>query len=162
MGNRNGATFRAHQTKTGDYDKRTSFTRGRQDTGGKILSKECGDPALLMPLLFNPQVEKKYDITIIPHRAHYKEMKRDIELSKQNVHIINLTTGSDVEIENVVKEMKQSRLILSSSLHGLIVAHAYGIPALWVHFEDMAGGDFKFRDYFSSVDIPFYSPLEWK
>lgn len=59
-----------------------------------------------MPLLFNPQVEKKYDITIIPHRAHYKEMKRDIELSKQNVHIINLTTGSDVEIENVVKEMK--------------------------------------------------------
>lgn len=130
--------------------------------GGKILSKECGDPALLMPLLFNPQVEKKYDITIIPHRAHYKEMKRDVELSKQNVHIINLTTGSDVEIENVVKEMKQSRLILSSSLHGLIVAHAYGIPALWVHFEDMAGGDFKFRDYFSSVDIPFYSPLEWK
>lgn len=26
--------------------------------GGQVLNKECGDPALLLPLIYNPDVEK--------------------------------------------------------------------------------------------------------
>lgn len=133
-----------------------------ENMGGQVLNKECGDPALLLPLIYNPDVEKKYDITIIPHRSHYERMKEDIAKSHHHIHIVNLTVESEVDIEAIIKEIKQSRFILSSSLHGIIVAHAYGIPALRVYFEDLPGGDFKFKDYFSSVDIPYYTPLDWK
>ena len=43
-------------------------------------------------------------------------------------------------------------MILSTSLHGLIVADSLGIPAVWSLPEPyVAGGDFKFRDHESVV-----------
>lgn len=126
------------------------------------MHRECGDPALLMPLLFNPQVDKEYDVTVIPHRAYYERVTADLQKAGKSAHVVNLTAPQDEDIEAVVTEIKRSRLVLSSSLHGLIVAHAYGVPALWMRVEELAGGDFKFKDYFSSVDIPAYEPLAWQ
>jgi hypothetical protein len=52
---------------------------------------------------------------------------------------------------------------LSSSLHGLIVAHAYGIPAVWCDFADrphaIAGDGTKFHDYFASIGLHDLSPV---
>ncbi|WP_156383835.1 hypothetical protein [Methylobacterium sp. Leaf456] len=53
------------------------------------------------------------------------------------------------------------RRILSSSLHGLILAHAYGIPATWLKISDRPlGDDFKFRDYWASIGRDDVSPVE--
>lgn len=42
-------------------------------------------------------------------------------------------------------------MILSSSLHGIIFSHAYGIPAYHIEFHDLLdNGNFKFNDYYSS------------
>ena len=47
-----------------------------------------------------------------------------------------------LEVENVI----------SSSLHGLIIADAYGIPNARVNISNkLIGGDFKFKDYCMSV-----------
>ena len=48
---------------------------------------------------------------------------------------------------------------MSTSLHGIIVAHTYGINALWIKKGDIQTDGIKFDDYFSSVQIDRYSPI---
>jgi hypothetical protein len=43
---------------------------------------------------------------------------------------------------------------VSSSLHGIIVAHAFGIPAAWLRWSDKLSGDgVKFRDHAALVGL---------
>lgn len=113
------------------------------------------DPALLLPNIYMPKnLEKKYDVGII---AHYIDKE---VLSKKRI-IDNNLTYHFIDIESdwkmIIEEISKSRYILSSSLHGIIVAHAYGVPAVRIKLSDMVvGGDFKFNDYALSVnDKPF-------
>ena len=50
-----------------------------------------------------------------------------------------------------LKEIAACRRVVSSSLHGLVVAHSLGVPAAFVRAEGI--DDFKFRDYFSAFDM---------
>ena len=110
-----------------------------------------GDPALLLPRYYFPKVEKKYKLGIIPHYVDQdnKWIKWKGELDYVNV--IDILSG----VHNVVDEILSCDMIISSSLHGVIAADAYGIPNKWVEFSDkVGGGGFKFRDYFMSVGRP--------
>jgi hypothetical protein len=59
------------------------------------------------------------------------------------------------DVEVVVRHIRDASLVISSSLHGIIVAQAYGRP--WVWWRDnrglLHGGDFKFEDFFSSIEV---------
>jgi pyruvyltransferase len=58
----------------------------------------------------------------------------------------------------VIRDLMSCRAIASSSLHGLILADAYGLPNAWLDSDAggggsrPGGGEFKFYDYFASVD----------
>ena len=111
-----------------------------------------GDPALLLPLVLPLKEKKKYKIGIIPHYSEYDSINKTYS---DKYKVIALR---DVDLEKTTREINQCEYILSSSLHGIIVAHAYGIPAIWIELSGLEKGTdgFKFKDYFSSVDIPFY------
>ncbi|MGY5850417.1 polysaccharide pyruvyl transferase family protein [Salegentibacter sp. F14] len=114
-----------------------------------------GDPALLLPEYFNPQVKKEYKIGIIPH---YHDYKKAVELfeSSPDIKVIDLMC---MDVEEVTRQIMSCEKTLSSSLHGLIVSHAYRIPSLWIEFSDKIFGDgIKYPDYLESVELPVYDP----
>ncbi|OYX85755.1 MAG: exosortase [Flavobacteriales bacterium 32-34-25] len=114
-----------------------------------------GDPALLLPRYFAPKVEKKYKYGIVPHYDDYKIVSNWFQ-DNSEIHLIDMMT-TDVESKTI--ELLQCEKIISSSLHGIIVAHAYGIPAVWQKFSNKVfGDDIKYQDYLESVQLDFYKP----
>lgn len=116
-----------------------------------------GDPGLLLPRFYNPEVEKQYSIGIVPHYNDYKTVHANYG-KIFGVQVIDLMTN---DIEKTTRDLLACERIISSSLHGIIVAHAYGIPAVWQKFSDKVfGDDIKYQDYFESVHIkPYKSDL---
>lgn len=113
-----------------------------------------GDPALLLPILYNPKIEKKYTIGIIPHFFHYEELINVYAEKDNTVLFINLLTNN---VEDVINQILSCEKIISTSLHGLIVAHTYLIPAFWWKYGKLNGDDIKFYDYLESLDLKINS-----
>ena len=58
-----------------------------------------------------------------------------------------------------IDEIANSELIISSSLHGIIIAEAYGVPAILLNkTED--GDLFKYNDYYYSTGRKSYAMAE--
>ena len=108
-----------------------------------------GDPALLLPLVYLPKVSFRYDVGIVPHISEYSFFRKRYS----EYHVVDLHT---TKVEQVIQEIVSCKMVLSTSLHGLIVAHAYGIPALWIKKNNIGTDGIKFYDYFSSVGISEY------
>jgi pyruvyltransferase len=115
-----------------------------------------GDPALLLPRFFDPEVPKRHAIGIIPHYIDKNNKWLLKHCVDKRIHIIDIES----DIEDFVRTVKACDVILSSSLHGLICADAYGLPNAWIQFSDnVVGGDFKFRDYRLSIGAESPKPI---
>lgn len=116
-------------------------------TGG-VSGMANGDPALLLPRFYQPNVEKRYAVGIIPHLVDYEGCLLAYHNLYPDYTIIDLRKP----VEEVIDLINECEMTICSSLHGLIVSHAYGIPSRWVEFSDkVIGSGFKFRDYFTTV-----------
>jgi pyruvyltransferase len=109
-----------------------------------------GDPGLLADELV--AVQKVYDLGIVPHWSD-TELERRPEFQKYKPRIIR-PSGDPLE---VIREIGRCRKVISSSLHGIIVADAFGIPRRTEMAKIFAheGGDFKFRDHAAALGMPF-------
>lgn len=128
------------------------------------LTKSCvasadtsvfGDPGLLASALFG--AKKKSGVGIVPHYTDKKHpLIKDLE-QLENVKIIDVERpGADV-----CKDIAGCESILSSSLHGLIIADSFKIPNRRIGFYNkLKGGDFKFEDYASSLGRPDISKVQ--
>ena len=119
-----------------------------------------GDPALLLPYVYRPKNIKKYKLGIIPHHSeiHLPWLAEFVKRNSANIHLISLVNYESWK--GVIDEICDCEYVLSSSLHGIIIADAYKIPNLWIKLSDqIIGGDFKFLDYFSGVDRKDTSPF---
>jgi pyruvyltransferase len=136
---------------------RGKYTKERLMELGFNSEVVFGDPALLLPIIYNPDVVKKYELGLIPHYTQYEQVKSKLG-NIDNLKVINLNNSNT---EEVIGDFLACDRIISTSLHGLIVANAYGIRALWFEFKNnpLTNDNVKFLDYFSSVDIPEYLPF---
>lgn len=121
----------------------------------KIINKEInpvfGDAGILAPYLFEKPIKKEHEIGIIPHFKEQNCQRIQILTDKfKNSCVIDLK-GEPLE---VVRNIAKCEYIISSSLHGLIVADAFRIPNVRVYFTDAPMGDgFKYDDYYSAYDL---------
>lgn len=125
----------------------------------KRQNVECppiyGDPGLLCPMMFDTNAEQKYPLGVIPHVVDKAIV--DKWETPDSVRIIDIMG----DFQDVIDSVNECRFIISSSLHGLILADAYKIPSLWVTIGGRPtekGKAFKFYDYLLSVGADLYEP----
>lgn len=109
-----------------------------------LPSLPLGDPALLLPSIWpRPQVDA--EVAIVPHFATFRTfVDNHRNALPKHWRIVNLLD----EPEDVTKQIAGAEIVVSSSLHGLIVADAYDIPAIRMTGDNRIKGDgFKYRDY---------------
>lgn len=120
---------------------------------GWPIAPVYGDPGLLASLLV-AQRPAEISYGVIPHFAHFDHISRNID--SFGLRLIDVRKP----LMYVLRQISGCEMVFSSSLHGLIVAHSMNIPAVRISGKySLSGGDFKFDDYFESVDVAC-RPLE--
>jgi hypothetical protein len=124
---------------------RGPLTRDVVLAAGGDCPEVYGDPAMLLPLIHDRPVPKTHGVGLV---THYID-RDDPQVRAWKGRTIDPIRSNPLD---VVDEIRACHSIVSSSLHGLIVAHAYGIPAAWVRFGDrLTGDDIKFRDHAAAL-----------
>jgi len=107
-----------------------------------------GDPALLLPYLF-PEFKRSetpaYDYIIIPHISEIGLFARE-----------NNVVWPTEPWQEIVQKITNSKFVISSSLHGLVVAESFGIPARCINKTKRVFSK-KYLDYYMGTGRPGYT-----
>jgi len=116
-----------------------------------------GDPALLFPYFYMPNIQKQYKLGIICHVSELKKLDKTL-FNNENCIFINVKEYN--RWTDFIDQILSCEMILSSSLHGIIISDAYSIPNLWCQFTNYKAEHegFKFRDYYLSVNKNIENP----
>lgn len=107
-----------------------------------------GDPGIFLPCLYAKE-PPRWSLGIVPHYMDQNE-PFVLQAAAGGAKIIDVTAP----LEQYAAALSSCERVLSSSLHGLIFAHAYGIPGAWIEISNRVLGDgFKFFDYYSSIGM---------
>lgn len=129
---------------------RGQFTRNLISNAPENIT--LGDPGLLLSKFLPVTNQRKTCLLgIVPHYQDVNNpvTKKLVSQAPDKIIVIDVRRS----VRKVACDIASCQHIISSSLHGLVVADAYSIPNAWVEFSDkVVGRGFKFRDYYSSWD----------
>jgi len=110
-----------------------------------------GDPGLLADELVVVE-ERDVLLGLVPHWSD-----QVLELRPEFLKYAPLIIRVKDDPLDVIRAIGRCNKIVTSSLHGAIVADAFGIPRMIVLADGVhrEGGDFKFRDYCASLGMEF-------
>ncbi len=154
-----GESSLAHLKRARIHAVRGPLTRKKLLEEGIACPEIYGDPAVLLPQIIQPTQASPSKISVMPHYVDVTQCQRWLIENGlvEQVNVIDVMSP----IADVVAQISSSGFLLSSSLHGLIVADAYGVANARIRFgNNIVGGDFKFHDYFLSVDRPLSPPID--
>ncbi|MCD7747604.1 MAG: polysaccharide pyruvyl transferase family protein [Firmicutes bacterium] len=122
--------------------------RGPKTKDELIRGVQCpeiyGDPVILLPYICNAKkVGKLRSYSFVRHHDDNTEC----------ANIINIVT---TDYQKFVDDIVSSEKVISSSLHGIIIAEAYGIPAVLYLPERLKNQLFKFQDYYFGTGRYFF------
>lgn len=150
---------------------RGPLTREALLKAGYFCPEIYGDPAVLLPFIYSSNCqEKKYRVSVILHhessilneqqkdeKKHYIRIENKT-IVKNGMHIIDPVTN---DYRQFINEITASNFVISSSLHGLIIAESYGIPAVFLNL-GVEHQNTKFMDWYKSTkrDCTFSRSIE--
>lgn len=156
--------FRKNYFKSKVYATRGPRTREVLMGLGFQSPEIYGDPAILLPKFYQPKNNiERHRIGIVLHQSHKSFIKENHEvLSESGFRYISIYREGAQEVEKFVDELCSCDFIFSTSLHGVIVAQAYGIPVQWMKFKAVdihQDDEFKFNDYFLGANAEAQKPF---
>lgn len=129
------------------YAVRGELTRTVMASIGWNAPRVYGDPALLLPKFHSPTSPQGPGLRVCPHFSHKPFFSRLSD--RQDLWILDVQEDPKA----VVDQIAGAAVCISTSLHGLIVAQAYGVPYVWLHenANPLSGTNFKFDDFFTTL-----------
>lgn len=121
---------------------------------GVACPEVYGDPGCLLPRLVPRPTDLAATVPlgVIPHHRDQDL----VTLRDPSVRILDILAPP----AEFVRALCGCERVVSSSLHGIIFAEAYGIPAHWLELSDrVLGGGHKFADYFEGTGREAPTPL---
>lgn len=106
------------------------------------------DGGLLSCDLLEEDIEKKYDVGIVPHAAE-RNYRLFAELNRKIPNSVIIDIRKDPV--SFIREIAQCKTIISTAMHPLIASDALRIPNLWIRLreDEAVTNRFKFDDYYS-------------
>lgn len=139
---------------------RGELTRQRLEkiTNRDLSNVVTGDGGLLSSEIIDHPIQKKYKIGIIPH---YKEINESVFSDLANSYSDSILINLLDDPMKVVEQIASCEYILSSSLHGLIVADSFNIPNKRLTYtNNLLGDGYKFNDYYSAFGLKSHKPID--
>lgn len=119
-----------------------------------------GDPLILFPLMYSPSIDYIPNVIgIIPHYIDkhtdtLRLLDSNLMSNRYTTRIIDIEVGTDYK--KFIDTIMKCEIIISSSLHGMMMGIVYKKPTILVQFSNKLVGDlFKFNDFFASLDINY-------
>jgi hypothetical protein len=107
-------------------------------------------------MLIGRPVVKKYGIGFVPHYVDQR-LPAAVEFLERcpGVHFINVYQSP----LSVLAEIAACDFVISSSLHGLVVADSFSVPNVRVRLSSGVIDELKFDDYYSAFNMTAPPPL---
>jgi pyruvyltransferase len=137
-----------------------------------------GDPVWFLPSIFPAAPEKHYDLGVIVHISELQKARADAGVRpihrryrvppamEGRIKFFNtfVTPNSIEAIAARIQEITACKCIVSTSLHGLVIAEAYGIPCSYLHYRGRGSVvmsmedpsfhiDYRIRDFYRGVGL---------
>lgn len=137
---------------------RGPLTRSRVIECGGECPEVFGDPAIILPLLYKPNMEEKSGISdkylLVRHFTH-RGLKLQVPKTFDEISIF---VSNPKKIEAFIDSLHQYRGVVTSAMHCYILCQAYGIPCVLVTFDELKdavhGDGMKYTDYMMGAGVP--------